>query len=55
MQVVESRRSCRVVLLPAASLGGQAVQAAPAVQSTSHTTDRRALAAQEHIGLPGVL
>ena len=55
VQEVESRRSCRVVLLPAASLCGQAPQAAPAVLSTSHTTGRRAPDDQEHTGLPGVL
>ena len=55
MQEVGSRRSCMVLLLPAGPLYAPAPQAAPAVQSTLHTTDRKALDDQEQSGPPAVL
>ena len=55
MQEVESGRSCKVLLLPAASPCAPAPQAAPAALSISHTTGRRALVALEQTGLPAVL
>ena len=55
MQEVESGRSWKVLLLPAAPPCAPAPQVAPAVQSTSHTTGRRALVGLEQTDLPAVL
>ena len=52
---VGSRRSWTVPLLPAASLCAPAPQAAPAVLSTLHTTDKKAPDDQEQTHLPDAL
>ena len=55
LKEVGSRRSCRVLLLPASLPCAPAPVAAAAALSTSHTTDRKVLDDQEQTGLPGVL
>ena len=55
LKEVGSRRSCRVLLLPASPPCAPAPQAAPFPQSTLHITDRKVLDDQEQTGLPGVL
>ena len=52
VQEVESGRSCWTPLPPVASLCAVALEAVPAVQSTSHTTDRKVVDCQERSGQP---